>query len=297
MTQPVNGEAGGVPSGTERYYSFNYANIHFVCLDSMTQSRTPGSPMLTWLDQDLAANTNDWLIAFFHHPPYTKGSHDSDWEIEHIEMRQNVLPILESYGVDLVLSGHSHIYERSYLMNGHYGDSTSLTPTMIMDSGSGRPKDTGAYLKPSSGPAANQGTVYVVAGSSGWATFRVGHHPVMFSDLLQMGSLVLDINSNRLDAVFLRDTGAIDDSFTILKGGPADPLRFATFTAKNGQLIARWKSQPGHTYRIESASNLENPIWQPISGNITASGLTTSLTNALPPNLPRGFYRVVRISN
>ena len=55
--------------------------------------------MLTWLGQDLAQNTADWLIAFFHHPPYSKGSHNSDTEGQLIDMRANALPILEDYGV------------------------------------------------------------------------------------------------------------------------------------------------------------------------------------------------------
>ena len=120
---PTAGQAGGVPSGTERYYSFDYGNIHFVCLDSMTVDRSSNGPMCNWLREDLAANTNQWLIAYFHHPPYSKGSHDSDlpWEFELVEMRENVNPILESYGVDLVLAGHSHSYERSFLLSGHYG--------------------------------------------------------------------------------------------------------------------------------------------------------------------------------
>ena len=71
------------------------------------------SPMAIWLRSDLAVTTNRWLVAFWHHPPYTKGSHDSDAEAELIEMRQNIVPILEAGGVDLVLSGHSHSYERS----------------------------------------------------------------------------------------------------------------------------------------------------------------------------------------
>ena len=142
-----------------------------------------------------------------------------------IEMRQNIVPILEAGGVDLVLNGHSHIYERSYLLHGHYGFSATLQPGMILDQGSGRENDTGAYIKPTSGPLANLGTVYVEVGCSA----SVGpdescRHPVVFYSELQLGSLVLDINSNRLDAVFLRDTGAIHDSFTILKGEPA-PLR------------------------------------------------------------------------
>ena len=52
--------------------------------------------MLNLAGSDLAQNTLPWVIAFWHHPPYTKGSHDSDSEIELIEMRQNALPILEA---------------------------------------------------------------------------------------------------------------------------------------------------------------------------------------------------------
>ena len=58
---------------------------------------------LHWGDDDLAAqrpgqDTLPWVIAYWHHPPYTKGSHDSDTESELIEMRQNALPILEQRG-------------------------------------------------------------------------------------------------------------------------------------------------------------------------------------------------------
>src|SRR4051812_30737812 len=123
--------------------------------------------MATWLQTDLAATTATWIICFFHHPPYTKGSHNSDTEIELIEMRQNILPILEAGGVDLVLSGHSHCYERSFLLDKHYGLSTSLTAAMKVDDGDGRPAGTGAYLKPLTGPRDNFGAVYVVAGSAG----------------------------------------------------------------------------------------------------------------------------------
>ena len=118
---PRNGEAGGVPSGTEAYYSFDYGNIHFICLESYETDRSSSGAMMTWLQVDLQANDKEWIIAFWHHPPYTKGSHNSDTEGNLIDMRQNALPILEQYGVDLVLSGHSHSYERSYLVDGHYG--------------------------------------------------------------------------------------------------------------------------------------------------------------------------------
>jgi hypothetical protein len=208
---PTHGEAGGLPSGTEKYYSFDYANIHFVCLDSELSDRAVDGPMLTWLKADLEANTRDWLIAFWHSPPYSKGSHDSDNIFDNFgnmtEMRSNAVQLLETYGVDLVMCGHSHIYERSFLLHGHYGFSTELEPAMIKDAGDGRPDGTGAYLKPATDPNRNEGAVYVVAGCSGWATSRTGHHPIMCFDELQTGSLVIDVSGHRLDAKFLRETG------------------------------------------------------------------------------------------
>ncbi len=226
-TLPTAGEAGGVASGTEHYYSFNYANIHFIVLDSMTANRavddpaTPQNedgPMAAWLRNDLQSTTARWLIAFWHHPPYTKGSHNSDTEVELIEMRQNFLPILEGAGVDLVLTGHSHIYERSYLLDGHYGLSTTLTPAMKVNPGDGRPAGTGAYLKPLNG-GGHKGAVYTLAGSAGQVSGTQPDfpHPANFISLTNLGSLVLDINGNRLDATFVRENGSAPDTFSIQK--------------------------------------------------------------------------------
>jgi hypothetical protein len=215
---PMRGECGGIPSGTEKYYSFDYANIHFVCLDSMSSSRAVHGPMLTWLREDLSASTQQWLIAFWHHPPYSKGSHDSDRELNLIEMRRNALPILESHGVDLVLCGHSHCYERSFLLSGHYGYSSSFTKAMKVDSGSGRPEGSGAYVKEGTDPAGGMGTVYIVAGSSGMISSDGSlRHPAMFISLREMGSLVLDIAGDQLDAQFLDRTGNARDHFQVLK--------------------------------------------------------------------------------
>jgi hypothetical protein len=288
---PTNGEAGGVASGTNRYYSFNYGNIHFVSLDAMTQSRAPDGPMANWLRADLDANTNLWLIAFWHHPPYSKGTHDSDSEIELIEMRQNIVPILEAHGVDLVLCGHSHNYERSFLLRGHYGFSTNLSPSMILDAGSGRESDTGAYVKLASGPLANKGTVYVVAGSAGDLEPRFGHHPAMFTDASLIGSVVIDINTNRLDARFLLSTGAIADSFTIIKA-PPPRLEFYDFAIRNANVVARWRSVPGMTYQVERTDSFITPNWQPVGDPIVATRTTTCWTNPIPPGASLGYFRL-----
>jgi len=221
FTLPKQGEAGGVASGTEAYYSFNYANIHFVELESFETDRSPTGPMLTWLQRDLGANTQPWVVVYFHHPPYSKGSHNSDTEIELIEMRQNALPILENFGVDLVLSGHSHSYERSFLIDGHYGDSTTFSAAMKKDGGNGRPDGTGAYRKALYAMAPHGGTVYMVAGVAGHIGGGTLNHPAMYSSQAVLGSVVLDVQGNRLDAAFLDSTGVRGDYFSIVKGAGA----------------------------------------------------------------------------
>jgi hypothetical protein len=262
FTLPRQGEAGGVASGTEAYYSFDYGNIHFVCLESFETNRSPTGAMLTWLQRDLAANTEPWVIVFFHHPPYSKGSHNSDVEIELVQMRQNALPILENFGVDLVLTGHSHAYERSFLLDGHYGDSTTFTEVMKKDGGSGRPDGSGSYEKPAYRMAPHEGAVYVVAGTGGKLASGTLNHPAMYTSQLVLGSVVLDVQGNRLDATFLDSTGVRRDYFSIVKGTggsppPSTPAYGGTpatipgvFQAENfdegGQLVAYYDTTAGH---------------------------------------------------
>ena len=251
FTLPKNGEVGGVASGTEHYYSFDYANIHFICLDSMTAGRATNNAMYLWLTNDLANITATWTIAYWHHPPYTKGSHDSDYETELIEMREVFLPVLEQAGVDLVLAGHSHCYERSFLLDHHYRDSTTFNSSMKLDAGSGRENDTGAYRKNLFDPDAHQGTVYAVLGSSGQASGGTFNHPAMRVSFGQLGSLVLDINSNRLDATFLRETGATNDTFTILKTSSTSTLRIVSQTLNPMRhCTITWSSVGGLRYRV-----------------------------------------------
>ncbi len=215
---PREGQAGGVPSGTEAYYSFDYGNVHFVCLDTSDSDRTSGSAMLDWLEQDLAATEQQWLVGIWHHPAYSEG-HNSDDELESIEVREHILPLMEAAGVDLVLMGHSHAYERSMLLDGHYGLSGTLDPeAMVLDDGDGRAGSDGAYVKPAAGLSPNSGTVYVVAGSSGRLDGGVNDHPANIVNVTELGSVVLEVDGDRLDAVFLNNRGDVRDRFSVLKG-------------------------------------------------------------------------------
>ncbi len=211
FTFPQRGEAGGLPSGTEHYYSFDRGAVHFITLDAQTAARTPASDMVTWLKNDLAATKQRWILAFWHHSPYSKGSHDTDTDKVAIEFRSVILPVLESGGADLVMTGHSHSYERSYLLHGHYGLSTTLVAENKLDSGKG---DADApYIK----TAKDQGTLYVVAGTAGKVSGGSLDHPAMCVSLNKLGSLIVDIDGDRLRGRFLREDGTINDDFSLVK--------------------------------------------------------------------------------
>jgi acid phosphatase type 7 len=212
---PTLGEYGGVPSNTENYYSFDYANIHFISLDAnMTQTLLHGNAMVEWLESDLQNNTQYWTIVFFHHPPYTKGSHDSDTEDELIYMREVINPILEQYGVDLVMGGHSHCYERSYFLNGHYANSSEFSEANKVQSGNGLIDGDGYYRK---NFGANQGVVYMVAGSSCQIGGGSLDHAAMVNSYNEPGSVLLEIEGQRLVSKFINSSGEIKDVFGIEK--------------------------------------------------------------------------------
>lgn len=215
------GHSSGVDSGTEAFYSFDYANVHFIMLESNESSSSFRDGMAAWLQSDLLISEADWTIAMWHHPPYTKGSHDSDVESRHIYMRENILPILENEGVDLVLGGHSHSYERSWLIDSHYGFSDTFSSQLHLLNGStGNPHLDEAYLKPSLGSSPHDGTVYVVAGSSGKiSNVEKTPHPAMRNTLAlkELGSLVIDVSGHHLDVKFLKSNGEIEDVFKITK--------------------------------------------------------------------------------
>ena len=223
FTLPAQAQAGGVMSGTEAYYSWDYANIHFICLDSSDSDWSEDGLMVRWLQADLEKNRQEWLVAFCHHPPYTKGSHDSDKDKDSDarmrKMREVVLPLLEEHGLDMMLVGHSHAYERSFLLDGAYSQSWNLTGAANFKSTKdGRADGSGIYTKPSRGPGEHEGAVYVVAGSSGQISGGGLQHPVMCLSLNVLGSLVLDFDGARMDATFIDDKAQVRDYFTIQKG-------------------------------------------------------------------------------
>ncbi|MBD0777570.1 metallophosphoesterase [Maribacter sp. ANRC-HE7] len=230
FTFPKEAEAGGTPSGTEAYFSFDYANIHVISLDSHHTSRAIGDPMYNWALSDIQNTTQDWIVVLFHHPAYSKGSHDSDIEDRLIEMRENFMPMLEANGVDLVLNGHSHSYERSYFINGHQGLANTFSLEEITNGGNtvgatgkgdGKEDGDGVYQKDSAQP---EGAVYITTGSAGHISGGDLNHQAMYISLNKLGSCVMEIEDDgnggqNMVIKFIRETGEIEDYFTINKTG------------------------------------------------------------------------------
>ena len=294
---PRNGEAGGVASGTEAYYSFDYGNMHFICLDSDETDRSADGAMMTWLEADLAANDREWVIVFWHHAPYSKGHYDSDELGRSIDLRQNAVPILERYGVDLVLTGHSHSYERSYLIDGHYGLSGTFTDAMKKNPGDGSATGDGAYQKPAAVGAPHAGAVYVVAGTAGLV--KPGgslDHPAMAVSIRTLGSMVLDVNGSRLDAMFLDSNGNIRDDFTILKVPDMTSPQISSVQAQGTptQAVVTF-SEYVEQASAETASNyaIDNGVTVSAAG-LGDDGRTVTLTTA---PLTQGITYTLTVNN
>ena len=95
------------------YYTFKKGNVRFFVLDSTYMD----PKQLAWLETQLRnAGTGDWKICYFHHPLYSSGkTHGSS-----TELRLVLEPLFTRYGVDVVFSGHDHVYERVQPQKGIY---------------------------------------------------------------------------------------------------------------------------------------------------------------------------------
>ncbi len=289
FTLPASAQSGGVASGTEAYYSWDWGNTHFLALDSYgeedagtTRLYDTTGAQVTWIKSDMAANTKKWTIAYWHHPPYTLGSHNSNTETELINMRQNFIRILERLGVDLIMCGHSHDYERSKLLDGHYGTelaTASMTPYLKSSTSGFYDGSANSCVYTTASNTPNHGTVYVVAGSSGNsggtnAGLDGYPHNAMPYSINDGGMFFFEVDDNRLNAKFIRVDGTIFDKFTIMK----DVSKSTTYTIGNGQSQTLTASWPG------------NYAWQsPLSGSSRSISVTPSGTGTFNYSVTDGL--------
>lgn len=199
---------------TEEYYGFQAGPAYFVGVNSdgvcredalgtanMATSEPPceqgGQPdfvQYDWLHDILEDVREDldpeWLIVFFHHPPYSWSAHGDDAAVKELWV-----PLLETYQVDLVITGHEHVYQRSHPSIG------------------GVPLQTGEELR------AREGVTYVVTGGGGRSLYDVKPEPYppwLASAAETHHVVVLDITNDTLSLQAIEaDNGTVIDSFTI----------------------------------------------------------------------------------
>lgn len=142
--------------GNERYYSHDYGNTHFLHLNIARQwtsnpytkpqwilgdAITVGSPQYKWLVGDLNQNRQPWTVVSFHQPMMGQGNNtsppfcdpvqkaDSTYEYPRDILYNDLRPLLEKYSVDLVIWGHSHVYEHYHVNGVHYMEASCIGNT------------------------------------------------------------------------------------------------------------------------------------------------------------------------
>jgi predicted phosphodiesterase len=185
---------------SREYYSFNYQNAHFVVLST---EQTNSSSQYDFVKSDLArASSNssiDWIIAYMHKPLYTSPSVNP----AESTMREIYHPLFDQYGVDIVLNGHNHAYERSYPMK---YDKASPSVPIITSSSKGSYNDT-------------LGQIFATVGTAGESAYHYdSKSQYIVTQYEGHGFLDIGISGDKLVAKFYSDIdGSVKDQFTITK--------------------------------------------------------------------------------
>jgi predicted phosphodiesterase len=185
---------------SKQYYSFDYQNAHFVVLST---EQTSSSSQYAFVKSDLAkasSNSNiDWIVVYMHKPLYTSPSVHAGEST----MRDKYHPLFDQYGVDLVLYGHNHAYERSYPLR--YEKSSPSIPIITSTS-------KGSYNDP-------QGQIFATAGTAGRSIYHYDSKSwYIVTQYEGYAFLDIDIAGNKLVAKFYSNNdGSIKDQFTIIK--------------------------------------------------------------------------------
>ena len=193
---------------SRQYYSFNYQNAHFLVLST---EKMTSSSMYDFAKSDLAkaaSNSNiDWIIVYMHKPMYTSpGQHGAS-----TTMRDKYHPLFDKYGVDLVLYGHNHAYERSYPIK--YDSPTPSTPIVTST-------NKASYNDPT-------GAIFATVGTAGASLYSYSSKSsYIVTQYEGYGFLDINIAGNTLAAKFYSNSdGSVKDQFTIQKSisGSSDP--------------------------------------------------------------------------
>ncbi len=175
---------------TELYYSVDYGDAIFICLNS----ETPGdTTQYTWLKNTLAANVSKkWKIISFHKPFYTVGPHAGEMN----SYWNTWFKAFDDYGVDLILTGHDHLYERFKPINRNVST-------------------TNAVATYGSGPT--EGRCQVVCGGAGAPLYDAGTSSLLQTFKKDYHFVKFDVTGTSLCGTVYDDTNVVIDNFCINK--------------------------------------------------------------------------------
>ncbi|MBM4357829.1 MAG: metallophosphoesterase family protein [Deltaproteobacteria bacterium] len=192
--------APGEKAQGEEYYSFEYGNAHFIALNDTPESGAlAGTAQFEWLKADLAAvdrKKTPWLFVMHHRSTYSCGNHGSD-----LDLRKAWQPLFDQYQVDVVFSGHDHMYERSKPIRGLSGSTGKLAQS--------GPKGT---------PVKGSGTLYLVTGGAGAPLYNVGNdcdHTYVTEKTRNY--VVVDLAGTKIQVKAYRLDGSLIDDFEFVK--------------------------------------------------------------------------------
>ncbi len=183
--------------GSERFYSFDRGNCHFISLEVTDRvgDLSPGSRQYQWLVRDLERTAATWVICYFHHPLYSDSSH-GDGPL----LQVHLAPLFDEYGVDVVLSGHDHTYQRTYPMRGGLVLDDQMEPN---------------YTDP-------QGTIYVVTGGGGATLYGLRPSQRLAAGESRRHVVIFDVVGNELNLSAVDHNGSVFDRMKITKGVSGD---------------------------------------------------------------------------
>jgi hypothetical protein len=207
---------------SQTYYSYNYQDVHVLVMDSDRNSYSSGSSQRSFVQNDLqSASTNPnikWIIVYLHKPLYTSpnscgSSSCSNTGSENTNLRNGFHPLFDQYGVDLVLQGHVHNYQRTFPLK--YDPPSPSSPIIGSN-------NANTYTE-------GNGVVFAIVGTggvnfhglSGKASFTSSQQDDFFGQL----EIKSTNDGNKLEGRFYRNgNNAILDSFSITRAGNSPPV-------------------------------------------------------------------------
>jgi len=148
-------------------YSFDYGNVHIVCLDANYYVNPMDPGLIEWLKKDLRQSKADWKIVAYHHPGFISNEKHYDYQIMRL-----LSPVLEELGVDLVLTGHVHHYQRTVPLKFDPEKDKAGTNFIISDEGRVNGDFTLDLEFNGIDKTKAEGIIYIVTGAGGAALYE-----------------------------------------------------------------------------------------------------------------------------